>query len=125
MTEKDEVKDQEEMIREMVRELPNDKKKLFYQRSGKRLKDPDTYAALNFVFIAGLHHFYLGKWILGFSIIFLFWFGLILLFSEYLILGLILIALTFIIELNELFRAQIIIQKHNNRVMENIFHNLY
>jgi TM2 domain-containing membrane protein YozV len=125
MTEKDEVNDQEEMIREMVRELPNDKKKLFHQRSEKSLKDPDTYAALNFVFIAGLHHFYLGKWVLGFSIIFLFWFGLILLFSEYLILGLILIALTFIIELNELFRAQIIIQKHNNRVMENIFHNLH
>lgn len=48
-----------ERLRKCVGALPDDKRLAFYKKVEQRLKDPDTYAALNYLFIAGLHHFYL------------------------------------------------------------------
>ena len=58
MKTKEAVLEAEERIRKLVRELPDEKRLLFFQQAEKDLKDPDTYAALNALFVAGLHHFH-------------------------------------------------------------------
>ena len=61
----EEVRYEEEELRINVRELQENQRKIFYDRYTKKIRDPDTYAVLNWFCIAGLHHFYLGKYIRG------------------------------------------------------------
>ena len=61
MKSKQQLEQDEEEIRILVRGLPDEQRSIFYNQVEENLKDPDTYAVLNFIFIAGLHHFYLGK----------------------------------------------------------------
>jgi TM2 domain-containing membrane protein YozV len=125
MASKEEVEEKEESIRRLVRELPNDKRLEFFKESEKKLKDPDTYAALNYIFIAGLHHFYLGKWGRGLVNIVVFWAGVLLLFTDYTGIGVIIIISISIFELYELFKSQAIVQDHNNGVMEEIYQDIH
>jgi TM2 domain-containing membrane protein YozV len=97
---------------------------MFFKESDKKLKDPDTYAALNYIFIAGLHHFYLGKWQRGLLNIVVFWTGIICLFNGYTSIGVIIITAITILELYELFQSEIIVKEHNNSVMEQIYHDV-
>jgi hypothetical protein len=117
---KDEVENKEEFLREEINKLDNDKKKLFFTKVEKEIKDPDTYASLNFLFLTGVHHFYLEKWLKGSINLILFIFGLILLFGSTFSygFGLGIILTIVIIELNELFKSQIIVQDYNNKVLE-------
>lgn len=124
MASNEEVQDKEESIRKLVRDLPDDKKFRFFKESEKKLKDPDTYATLNYIFIAGLHHFYLGKWGRGLLNIAVFCVGVILLFSDYIGTGVIIILAISIFELYELFNSQTIVQEHNNNVMEEIYRDI-
>lgn len=124
MASNEEVQDKEESIRKLVRDLPDDKKFRFFKESEKKLKDPDTYATLNYIFIAGLHHFYLGKWRRGLLNIAVFCVGVILLFSDYIGTGIIIILAISIFELYELFNSQTIVQEHNNSVMEEIYRDI-
>jgi hypothetical protein len=124
MASNEEVQDKEESIRKLVRDLPDDKKFRFFKESEKKLKDPDTYATLNYIFIAGLHHFYLGKWGRGLLNIAVFCVGVILLFSDYIGTGLIIILAISIFELYELFKSQTIVQEHNNCIMEEIYRDI-
>lgn len=124
MLSKEEVQAKEESIRKLVRELPDNSRLLFFKESEKKLKDPDTYAALNFIFVAGLHHFYLGKWERGLLNIVVFWAGVILLFTNDTSAGVIIIIAISLFEFYELFKAQIIVQEHNNGVMGQIYHNI-
>jgi len=125
MSSKEEVQEKEETIRKLVRELPDDRRLKFFKETEKKLKDPDTYATLNYIFIAGLHHFYLGKWGRGLLNIVAFWAGVILLFSDYTGIGVIIIIAISFFELYELFKSQTIVQEHNNRVMEQIYHDIH
>lgn len=115
------IQEDEERIRKLVRELPDEKRLLFFKRAEKNLKDPDTYATLNYLFIAGLHHFYLGKWIRGSINLFIFLFGVVLLFTGFAFIGVLLLIVISLVELKALFRSQIVIQKYNNDVMEAIY----
>lgn len=124
MASNEEVQDKEESIRKLVRDLPDDKKFRFFKESEKKLKDPDTYATLNYIFIAGLHHFYLSKWGRGLLNIAVFCVGVILLFSDYIGTGVIIILAISIFELYELFNSQTIVQEHNNSVMEEIYRDI-
>ncbi len=124
MTSKETVTDEEERLRKCVRALPNDQRFAFHQAAEKQLKDPDTYAALNYLFIAGLHHFYLGKWQRGLFNLCVFLGGLVLLFTPFSTLGICLIAVISIIELSALFKSQIIVQAHNNAIMKEIYRNI-
>ncbi len=54
----------EELLRKQVNSLPETQKKEFYKLQSKKLKDPDTYATLNWFFLGGFHHCYLGKYAL-------------------------------------------------------------
>ena len=55
------VEQQEEILRSQIGELDKLTRKKFYTLYSTLLKDPDTYAVLNFFFLTGLHHFYLGR----------------------------------------------------------------
>ncbi|MDQ7091016.1 MAG: hypothetical protein Q9M50_10290 [Methylococcales bacterium] len=121
MTTQEAAQEHEESIRKKVRNLSDDQRLAFFKESEKKLKDPDTYATLNYIFIAGLHHFYLGKWGLGLMNISIFWTGVILLFSDYTTSGLVVIAAISIFEFYELFKSQVIVQEYNNKMMEEIY----
>ena len=110
------VDEQQEQIRRQVRELSDEKRKLYYRLFEQRVKDPDTYATLNYIFIAGLHHFYIGKWQLGLLNICAFGGGIALVLSGFTELGIAAIVGIAIFELYELFRSQVIIQAHNNQI---------
>lgn len=56
-----EVEQSEEQLRSEVNALPETKKKAFYKAQTLELKDPDTYATLNYFLVGGFHHFYLGN----------------------------------------------------------------
>ena len=121
---KEAVQEQEESIRKMVRELSDEMRLSFFKESEKKLKDPDTYAALKYLFITGLHHFYLGKWGRGLMNIVVFWIGVFILFTDYIGIGVLMIITISIFELYELFKSQTIVQEHNNGVMEEIYRNI-
>lgn len=114
-----EVNKEENNLRNRIKELSDENKKIFYSKIEKEIKDPDTYAVLNVFFIAGIHHFYLKKWLNGTINIILFLVGVILLFSDNDILFGMAIGMLlslFIIELIQLFKSQLILQEYNNQV---------
>ena len=110
------VHDDEEALRQLLRALPDTQRKSFYKRYSPKLKDPDTYAALNWFFIAGLHNFYLGQWLLGLADLCLMLLGVVLLFLAEPYVGIAVIGLVILIELPALFRSQIIVANYNNQL---------
>ncbi len=120
----EEIDDKEESIRLSVSMLDDDKRKQYYRRLEKKLKDPDTYAVLNWIFIAGLHHFYLKKYLRGSINLLLFTIGVVFFFSGAVIVGVIIIGLILLFELYALFFSQSIIKQYNNRMSEEILLDL-
>ncbi|WP_404341838.1 TM2 domain-containing protein [Pseudoalteromonas mariniglutinosa] len=116
----EQLKDEEEQLRSQVNQLSNDTRKTFYQQQQQRIKDPDTYAVLNWFFVTGLHHFYLANNPRGMVNLTLMLIGLLLIESV----GLLLILLVFLIELPQLFNSQQIVHAYNNRVMKTLLHEL-
>lgn len=57
----EQLRDEEEALRKQIRELTPEQRKEYFRLEGEQIKDPDTYAVLNWLVMAGLHHFYLGK----------------------------------------------------------------
>jgi len=116
MLKQTDVDAEEESLRRAIRELPDDRKSEFYQSVQKAIKDPDTYAALNWFFVVGLHHFYLGRWGRGLIDLCSLFIALGLFMSGMVWAGAILLSVVYIWELWELFRSQIIVQDWNNRL---------
>ncbi|PKI12822.1 hypothetical protein [Colwellia sp. 12G3] len=115
------LRQEEEQLREQIAELSNEQKKRYYALEVAQVKDPDTYAALNWAFLAGLHHFYLGKWQRGLLNLTLMFMGGLLYFSHLLpLLGGGMVLLVFIIELPQLFNSQKIIHHYNNQLMKKL-----
>ena len=110
----------EEKIRILAGQLPGDKRLLFWTEVQKKLKDPDTYAAMNFAFMFGLHHFYVGKWIRGLLAISLFVLGLTALFVVPMV-GVLLIACVICSAIAALFRSDTIVRQYNNELMEQMY----
>ncbi len=119
-----EVDAHEEEIRERVRALSGAGRRAYYELVGPRLKDPDTYAVLNYLFIAGLHHFYLGRWLRGIVNLAVFAGGAWLIASGEWQNGLALVAIITVVELYALFRAQLIVRAYNNRVADRVLAGL-
>jgi TM2 domain-containing membrane protein YozV len=124
MLKQNEVDAREEELRLQVRELPDEKRKTFYERAEKELKDPDTFAVLNYLFIAGLHHFYLGRWLRGLINLVVFSAGVYLIWLEQWSNGLIIIGIITLLELYALFRSQIIVKHYNNRISADILDSI-
>jgi TM2 domain-containing membrane protein YozV len=120
MLNQQQVDAEEEQLRELVAALPDEQRKVFYQQLKPLLRDPDTYATLNWCFLAGLHHFYLGLWGRGLFNLLVFVVGVALLFTPLLLLGIALLLLISVAELWALFRAQIIIQHWNNQLIRRL-----
>ncbi|GLQ32727.1 TM2 domain-containing protein [Litoribrevibacter albus] len=120
MLKKDILEEQQEQLRRQVRELSDSQRASYYRLSEKVIKDPDTYATLNFIFIAGLHHFYLGKWGLGLLNILVFGSGIALLWFGLIEVGVALLIGISVFELYELFRSQAIVLDHNNKVGQRV-----
>jgi hypothetical protein len=121
MRSKESILQKEEELRRLVRELDDEQRQKFYEESEKRIKDPDTYATLNYIFVAGLHHFYLNSIERGIFNIVIFLIGIMLVLLGYLGFGIFIIVVISIVELYALFRSQEIVQEHNNEVMEEIY----
>ncbi|KAF7764841.1 hypothetical protein PCIT_b0926 [Pseudoalteromonas citrea] len=114
------LRSREETLRQAVSELPEDTRKRYYQLELELVKDPDTYAVLNYFFAAGLHHFYLGKTLRGIINLALMLIGLATLST----IGIFVILFVIVIELPQLFRSQKIITEHNITVMEDVINEL-
>ncbi|MCA3899653.1 TM2 domain-containing protein [Vibrio vulnificus] len=113
----------EELLRKQVKSLPEAQKKEFYDQQSKKLKDPDTYATLNWFFLGGFHHCYLGKYglfILELALLTISVIGLILGHSS----ALIILSLLVIYELPHLFFSQKIARQHNYQLSCEIFNNV-
>ena len=121
MKSKEAIQEDEERIRQRVRALPNEKRLRFFKQAEQELKDPDTYAVLNYLFVAGLHHFYLGKPVRGTINLCIFIAGTVMLFTGLAGAGLLLIIAITVVELRDLFNSQSVVQDYNNEVMEKIY----
>lgn len=124
MRSNDEIEQREEFLREALRTLSDAQRREFYTRFNKQVKDPDTYAALNYLFIAGLHHFYLGKRLRGAINLGTFCVGLIFILAGVHALGIVLIVAVLILELRALFKAQAIVQDFNNDLTEKLIEEI-
>jgi TM2 domain-containing membrane protein YozV len=111
---------QEEQLRSEVNALSPEQRKLFYQQEKRLVKDPDTYAVLNWFFAAGLHHFYLGRFQRGAVNLTLMLIGILTINSF----GVFLIIVVLLIELPQLFKSQRIVHQYNNQVMADILKQL-
>ncbi|GAB2916933.1 TM2 domain-containing protein [Rheinheimera gaetbuli] len=120
MLQQAEVDAEEERLRQQAADLPDFQRQAFYQVLKQRLKDPDTYATLNWCFFAGLHHFYLGQWLRGLFNLMVSIVGVGMLFTHVWLLGLALLLGIALIEFYQLLRSQIIIQHWNNRIMREL-----
>lgn len=113
------IEKREDEIRLIINKLDELKRKEFYSYLEDNLKDPDTYAALNYSLILGLHHLYLGRSLRAFIDYFAMAVGVLFLFSDGLaLLGLAIITGVILFELRDLFRSQLIVKKHNLSLQE-------
>lgn len=115
------LRQEEEALREQIYQLSAVQKKQYYALEVAQVKDPDTYAALNWAFVAGLHHFYLGRWLRGLFNIVLMISGVILYFAtQWSLIGGSLVVFVFVIELPQLFNSEKIVHIHNNQLMKRL-----
>jgi len=113
---------EEERLREIARNLPDDKRKSFYHALKRELRDPDTYATLNWFFMSGIHHFYLKRWLHGIADLALLILGVALLLSQAIWPGVLLIVVLLTWGLWSLLRSQIIVQDWNNQIYHRLLH---
>ena len=118
------VVEEEEAIRNRVRAMDDLQKRAYHSAFKKKMKDPDTYAVLNYFFVAGLHHIYLDKYARGLLNMGVMLGGLILLATPAFPLGILLILGLVTIELMALFRSQIVVTDHNNKLARALLEKL-
>ncbi len=118
------VERHQEELRGRINALEAPARKTYYERFKQELKDPDTYAVLNYFFLAGLHHIYLGKFLRGSFNFFILTFGLGLIIGGYVGAGSLLLAFILLMELMALFRSEVIVIQHNNELAEDILATL-
>ncbi|HDY7489017.1 TPA: hypothetical protein RQK89_004380 [Vibrio vulnificus] len=119
----EQLEESEELLRKQVNLLPEVQKKEFYNRQSKQLKDPDTYATLNWLFLGGFHHCYLGKYglfALEITILLVSVVGLVLGHTS----ALLILMLLVIYELPQLFFSQKIARQHNYDLSCKIFNDV-
>lgn len=109
---------EEHELREQIRSLPNNQRQYYMTMESAGLKSPDRYLLLNRLFPLGLHHFYLGRWGRGVVNGGLTTIGLALLLgTDQLVYGLMLLAAMVFIEIPQLLNARHLVHSRNNRIM--------
>ena len=119
----EQLRDEEESLRQVIRQLSPQQRKEYYRLEGKLIRDPDTYAVLNYLFFGGFHHFYLGKIWRGILNILITLSALVALIVMPPV-GIAILVIITIVELFQLFRAQEIVHAHNNQVMRELLQSL-
>jgi TM2 domain-containing membrane protein YozV len=119
---KEDVQRREETLRVRAVDLEQSQRKIYYDRLTKAIRDPDTFAVLNYFFITGLHHFYLRRFIRGLTNLAVLIIGISLWTVGYP--GYLLILIIVLIELMALFRSEIIVQDYNNELSEKLLAEL-
>nr|WP_227981663.1 TM2 domain-containing protein [Agarivorans sp. B2Z047] len=117
---REQVEQQQEQLREQIALLPQEQRKHFYQLWQKQVKDPDSYAVLNYLLLAGLHHFYLGKWLRGAVNLVISIIAILLVALGVGLLGLGLLVAITIVELPALFRSELVVLDYNNQQMQQL-----
>ncbi|WP_220719208.1 TM2 domain-containing protein [Agarivorans litoreus] len=120
MLKREQVEQQQEQLREQIALLPQNQRKRFYQLWQKQVKDPDSYAVLNYLLLAGLHHFYLGKWLRGAVNLVISILAILLVALGAGLLGLCLLVAITMVELPALFRSELIVLDYNNQQMQRL-----
>lgn len=115
MLKRAEVEAEEERLRARARALPRAQRAAFHREATRVLRDPDTYAVLNWFLVVGLHHFYLGRWARGALDVAAVAVAIPLALAGELVAAAALVGAVAVAELWALFRAQIIVQAWNNR----------
>lgn len=110
------LSDEEDQLRQTIATLSPEQRRTYYRLERPQLRDPDTYAALNWLAPAGLHHFYLKRTLRGSLNLLLFLLGLALLPQD-IWPGLLIWVLVELTELPQLFRAQLLVHRYNNNIM--------
>lgn len=114
----DAIEEEEELIRNAINQLSDNERKIYFHTIKSKIKDPDTYAVLNWFFIAGLHHFYLENWVQGCIHLTLFLIGIVLIIIGLVWTGVVIILGISVAELYSLFQSQLIVQNYNNQIMK-------
>ena len=117
MLSRDAVEREEEALRAALAKLPDARRAEVYREAEKHLRDPDTYAALNWLLVSGLHHFYLRNRARGVGELAAAIAAVALFFTDLWGLGILLLLGVAALELYALFRSQVIVQDYNNRVL--------
>lgn len=119
----EQLETKEEALRQQVNALPEQQRKQYYAELSKRLKDPDTYATLNWLFLGGIHHCYLGKYALFAVELLLLLISVVLIIAGYHFLFWVIIAIA-LFELPQLFYSQRIVRIHNYELSLGILEQL-
>lgn len=119
----DDLEQKEEILRREIQELPAPVRKAYYDKVTNQLKDPDTYAALNWFFLGGFHHLYLRRYTLFIIEIVLFIVAIAGLLLGQTSAGIIIAALV-IYELPQLFFSQQIARQYNYTVSCKVFNHV-
>lgn len=119
----EELECREDSLRNKVSQLSPEQKKRYYQAQMKQLKDPDTYASLNWFCLGGFHHLYLGKKMLFFIEITLFLIAVVALYVGH-IEALFILVILVAYELPHLFLSQKIVRQHNQKISNDIYRKI-
>jgi hypothetical protein len=119
MKSSEEISIGEDRLRSEVIKLNDSDRLKFYRELSKQLKDPDTYAALNYVFFLGIHHAYLGRW-LAFFIHTACIVVVIIAFMKGNPIAASILFFLVVYDLYELFLSQRIVAEANNRITANL-----
>ncbi|WP_095497089.1 TM2 domain-containing protein [Paraferrimonas haliotis] len=115
----EECQREKDELQRQLNQLTDETRARIYAKLKKQLKDPDTYAVLNYLFIAGMHHFYLGKINRGFINLCCFLLGAVWLVMGS-VWGLLPLLIITLIELKALFQSQRIVANYNLNVMKRL-----
>lgn len=111
----DRVREEEEAFRQKLRNLSDEERANFYRVYNKKLRDPDTHAVLNWLFLTGMHHAYLGRWVRALINLSVMIIGIMLLLTENAPVGFLMIVVILAIEIPALFRSQVIVADFNTQ----------
>lgn len=110
-------------LRHKVEGLSSAQRVAYYAHYTKALKDPDTYAVLNWMFLAGLHHFYLANYLRGLLNLSVMMLGVAICFISPIAGGALIVFIT-LLELPALFRSQLIVEAYNVQLGFDIYREI-
>ncbi|QMV15979.1 hypothetical protein [Vibrio spartinae] len=114
----------EEQLREQINALSDAERKTFYHEQSKLIKDPDNYAVLNYFFLGGVHHLYLGRYKRFFAELIL----LIIAILSFILggngLGIVILIALCGYELPQLFLSQKIVRQYNEAISRELYEQI-